>query len=394
MRFAHLSDCHLGSWKHPALRSLNLQSFQTAIEKSVALDVDFILISGDLFDTALPSLDTLKEATTILKGLHMKNIPVYVIPGSHDYAPSGKTILDVFAEAGFVTNVMRFHDDKLQILSDPKTGIKITGMNGKKGGLESFTYSTLQKDHLEQEPGLKIFLFHSLIHELKPTSFQHADGISLEDLPKGFHYYAGGHPHMIYSAPFGNGIVAYPGPIFPNNFQELETLQHGSFYIVEFTDGKFLPKSISLPLVHVSSYSFSAEGKTSQDVEREILSTIVNWKGKILLLRIHGCLCQGKPSDLSFLKLQRYFQDAFVFLRNTAQLTSKEYLLSDSVSGLVQAEDELVQAFLQPFLFPQEYTLTQSLIHLLDQEKKEGERNLDFDQRLLREAATALSLPL
>ena len=33
MKFAHLGDCHLGSWRFPALQILNLESFKKAIEK-------------------------------------------------------------------------------------------------------------------------------------------------------------------------------------------------------------------------------------------------------------------------------------------------------------------------------------------------------------------------
>ena len=42
-------------------------------------------------------------------------------------------------------------------------------------------------------------------------------------------YYALGHLHIDFR--YKNFI--YPGPIFPNNFQELEDLKSGSFYIVD-----------------------------------------------------------------------------------------------------------------------------------------------------------------
>jgi DNA repair exonuclease SbcCD nuclease subunit len=35
MKFAHLSDCHLGGWRQPELQELNLKAFQKAIEESV-----------------------------------------------------------------------------------------------------------------------------------------------------------------------------------------------------------------------------------------------------------------------------------------------------------------------------------------------------------------------
>jgi len=62
--------------------------------------VDFILIAGDLFNTSLPGIDKLKLAVQKLKQLKDNNIPVYIIAGSHDFSPSGKTMLDVLENAG------------------------------------------------------------------------------------------------------------------------------------------------------------------------------------------------------------------------------------------------------------------------------------------------------
>ncbi len=56
MKFAHLADCHLGSWKREELRKLNLESFRKAIDICIERKVDFVLIAGDLFDTAYPRL--------------------------------------------------------------------------------------------------------------------------------------------------------------------------------------------------------------------------------------------------------------------------------------------------------------------------------------------------
>ena len=35
MKFAHLSDCHIGGWKENTLRDINLKSFSKAIDLSV-----------------------------------------------------------------------------------------------------------------------------------------------------------------------------------------------------------------------------------------------------------------------------------------------------------------------------------------------------------------------
>ena len=105
MKFAHLGDCHLGGWRHPELKDLNFKSFQTALERCIKEKVDFVLITGDLFDSAYPPIDTLKETFREFRRLKEADIPVFIIAGSHDYSVSGKTFLDVLEKSGFCKNV-------------------------------------------------------------------------------------------------------------------------------------------------------------------------------------------------------------------------------------------------------------------------------------------------
>ena len=147
MKFAHLADCHIGSWRDPKLRDISTKAFVKAINECIEEKVDFVLIAGDLFNTSLPALDNLKSATTKLKQLNDLGIPVYIVAGSHDFSPSGKTILDVLEEAGLLINVARGEDVegrlKLNFTIDKKTGAKITGLLGRKGSLEKSYYESL-----------------------------------------------------------------------------------------------------------------------------------------------------------------------------------------------------------------------------------------------------------
>ncbi|MDO8655913.1 MAG: metallophosphoesterase, partial [Nanoarchaeota archaeon] len=105
MKYAHLEDLHLGSWREPKMRDLSIKAFLTAVDQCIQNQVDFILFAGDIFNTSLPSLDTLKIVTKKIKELKDKNIPLYVIAGSHDFSPSGKTMIDVLENAGLLRNV-------------------------------------------------------------------------------------------------------------------------------------------------------------------------------------------------------------------------------------------------------------------------------------------------
>src|SRR3989338_4068474 len=171
MKFAHLADCHIGGWKEEKLRELGIESFRYAINKCIEENVGFVLIAGDLFNTSLPDINIIKDASGILANLKEKDIDCYIIPGSHDFSPSGKTMLDVLEKAGLVKNVFKFKEDKLMFTID-KTNTKITGILGLRSGLEKEKFKALLKDHLEDEKGFKIFMFHTTLEEYKPKDME------------------------------------------------------------------------------------------------------------------------------------------------------------------------------------------------------------------------------
>ena len=61
VRFAHISDVHLGGWKQQPLQDLNFQSFRKAVDICIQNKLDFVLIGGDLFDSAYPPIEILKQ---------------------------------------------------------------------------------------------------------------------------------------------------------------------------------------------------------------------------------------------------------------------------------------------------------------------------------------------
>src|SRR3989344_700918 len=279
MKFAHLADCHVGGWREPELKQLSIQHFQKAINQCIKENVAFILIAGDLFNTSLPDIELIKEVASILRKAHDNDISVYIIPGSHDYSVSGKTMLDVLEKAGLIENVMKLKDNNLEFTED-KTNVKITGLYGRRQGLERLDYLMLNKDSLEKEQGYKIFMFHALLEELKPKDLENVEAYSMYLLPRNFNYYAGGHPHFVYTKEHeGYGTIAYPGPLFPNNFKELEELKQGGFFIVDVTNNKIEHKQIKLK--DVISIFIDAGNKHPSEIERELSERLKDVEDKI-----------------------------------------------------------------------------------------------------------------
>lgn len=383
MKFAHLADCHIGGWREPELRKLGIESFKKAVEICISRHVGFVLIAGDLFNSALPDISLLKETASILRELRRKNISVYVIAGSHDFSAAGKTMIDVLEKAGLVHNVVRFNQEgKLRFSSD-KTGVKIAGFLGKKGGLEIEDYKGLE---LEEADGFKIFMFHTMLEEFKPKELEKVEGLNVAMLPEGFKYYAGGHVHYIFEGSYSLGKLAYSGALFPNNFKELEEFKHGSFYVVD--DGLNIEK-IEVKLKDVLSFSFNADSKDVDVLEREIKDELRKHliKDKILTLRIAGVLKSGKPSDVNFKELFKEFKDAYCILKNVSKLSSKEFedLAKELKEGSVEeVEEVLIKENLRGVDLFDEEKVAKELISVLDIEKEEGEKVIDFDNRIIK----------
>lgn len=393
MKFAHMADCHIGGWRDPKLRLVNAEAFQKAAAVCIEKNVDFILIAGDLFNTSLPPMDSLKLAVEQLKLLKDNNIPVYIIPGSHDYSPSGKTMLDVLESAGLMVNVAKGEDAdgklRLRFTVDKKTGVKITGLLGKRGGLEKSYYEALLLEELEKEKGYKIFMFHSLLAELKTKAFEHIEGIPISLLPKGFDYYAGGHIHIVKSEMIeGYGRAAYSGPLFPNSFAELEELGAGGFFIIE--DGISTRETVQA--YNVNALTFDAGNKTPVQVTQEIMERISRQEfvNTIVTLRVEGTLSSGKSSEIGFKDIfeKLYSRGAFMVMKNTLGLKSKEFEeIKVEAKPAEDVEEQLMREHLGQIKLDgkkpeEEMQLIKELMRALNTEKQEGEKAYDFEQRM------------
>ena len=404
MKFAHMADCHIGSYRDERMKHINMKAFETAVTACIEEKVDFVLIAGDLFNTSLPSFESLKSATRMLKKLSSENISVYIIPGSHDFSPSGKTMLDVLEEAGLCKNVVKGSVNEngeleLSFSQDENSGAKITGMLGKRGTLEKSYYENLSRVNLEDEEGFKIFMFHSAIDELKPKKFEATESTPISYLPKGFNYYAGGHVHIAQktSSPELGGVVSYPGPLFPNSFSEIEELSHGGFYIFDSSSEELL-RYMPIKMKNVRKFVIDAKGKSVEDIMGELRELDKeNVYDSIVLIRLKGKLNGGKVSEIDLKSISDvlYQNGAYVVLRNTSSLTSELFEeMRIQSSALYTIEKDLLNEHSGQMTWQyrnldanEEKDLMLEMLELFDVEKAEGETQKDFEERVYDNAS-------
>ena len=307
-KFAHITDCHLGSWRNPKLRDLNLQAFERSILISIKEQVDFILITGDFFDVNIPQLAPVKKAVEILKRARDSGIPIYMIYGSHDFNTANISMIDILhsAELFIKPTEFQFNSDSvmLKFFVDKKTGAKITGISGRKVGLDKEIYEKLDKKKLESEDGFKIFLLHRGIQEIVPLNMQFRDSLPMSLVPKGFDYYGGGHIHKRVEKKIDNSLIIYPGPLFGSTFQDLEETAKGEkrgFYIISFDTQIFECKFIEIKVADILYKEIFSQKWSSEKLKDEITKNIseLEVKNKIVLIKVKGKLF-GKRSNIDF----------------------------------------------------------------------------------------------
>lgn len=399
MKFIHFADCHLDGFRDKKLSLLGLDSFQFVIDTAIDEQVDFVLLAGDLFNTAIPRVDTLKFATSQLKRLSEKNIPIYAIAGSHDFSSQGKSILDVLEIAGLLINVMQGQvtsDNKLELewTKDERTGALISGIIGKKGMLDKRFYQDLDSSKLHDISGFKIFMFHTALEELKTPELEKMEGFPVTMLPGGCDYYAGGHVHIVKrydDATYQN--IVYPGPTYPNSFSELENLQQGSFVFYDDSkDEKF--HHVKIPSKDVVSFHVDATDKTPTEVFDRLMSLAKDIDDSIVLLRVTGTLAEGKIQDCNIEEFVKecYREGAYIVLKNTSKLSSKSF---EEIISLDQDQENVELSTIQDhtgqvsFEGDEEQKIVE-ILEGLNLVQLDGEKKTTFTERVVSKAKEIL----
>ena len=206
MRFAHLSDSHLGYRQFGILEREQdfYDVFARNIDKIIEMDVDFVIHSGDLFDNNRPSTEALLAFQKALLRLKEAKIPIYAIAGNHD---------SILRKDALPPQVL-FKDIGLNLISPDNPlynegAVLICGipyMPSSQGRALKERYDQLSR--IADKYLKSILVSHQGIDK-----WMHEDTyeIELSQMPENFDYYAMGHVHNYVEEDFGKGKLVYPG---------------------------------------------------------------------------------------------------------------------------------------------------------------------------------------
>ncbi len=308
VKFLHTADWHLGikykqlGDKAQQARNIRLKTVEKLVKNGQEENVDFILISGDLFDSNQVDRSLLTAVSRIFS--EISPTPIYILPGNHD--PLGRDSL--------------FNDpvweklENLTIFTEPEPY--------DHGNVTIYPCPVSQKKskddptqwiNAKDNPNISIGLAHGNLQVgfIDDANFPiNPERTSLS----GLDYLALGEWHSLFEQPDPNGIVRtiYPGTPETTKFGEDAS---GQAVIVEIDAANSPPQ---ITPIDVGTLSWQKEEKEinsladAQYLESE-LNNIPLPETSVVLLKVKGVTGQDTISYLA--QLEDDYQDKFMQLQ-------------------------------------------------------------------------------
>jgi DNA repair protein SbcD/Mre11 len=217
VKFIHTADLHLDSpfkgLMHlpeelfQKVRNSTFQSLERIVEAAIKLNVDFVLMAGDLYDEADRSIRAQARLKKQLERLEQAGINVYVTHGNHDYLGNYWSHLDM------PDNVKVFGSEVEEMIHETSDGTQVH--------LYGFSYNTRHVLDRKiagypiaaRDGGIHIGLLHGS-EAGDTTAHEPYAPFTLKELKeRNYHYWALGHIHI------RQELSELPPIVYPGNIQ-------------------------------------------------------------------------------------------------------------------------------------------------------------------------------
>ncbi|RAP78008.1 metallophosphoesterase family protein [Paenibacillus montanisoli] len=292
-RFIHAADLHVDSpfrglaeappHVREALQSSTFQAVRNLVETALREKVDFVVVSGDLYDTADRSLRAQLTLQREWQQLHAQGVRLFVIHGNHDPLSGGK------ADLAWPESVHFFGADKVSsVPAYTRSGSLAAYVHGISYGTRAVTANLASGYKPANMEGVyQIALLHGNVdghagHDpYAPCSLQELVGA-------GFHYWALGHIHQ------RAVLHTYPHVVYAGNTQGRHAKETGAkgCYLVDVsasheTKLQFIPlDAVRWETLRVSIEGLAAEQSLMDELERTALDALERCEGRPLVARV------------------------------------------------------------------------------------------------------------
>ncbi|MCL4372580.1 DNA repair exonuclease [Candidatus Parvarchaeota archaeon] len=307
MKFMHVGDTHIGQvYKNDTRNNDIKEAFIQMVDYAISEKIEFIVHSGDLFDSGNPPLDSLLFVTDELNRLKTAGIPLFIIPGSHDVGVGEEeSIIELFHRNNLLTNLnskkyIEFGEN-VNLKGEKYKNAFICGVKGKRSKVEDEIFKKL-KIEIDNSAFIKIFVFHHTISYLG----EKFKDLETESLPKGFDYYAAGHWHgHRENIKYDRGVIQYPGSLEYCDEKEIVDNPNRGFFIISYDKAGIT--SIEYKIIKTRDkqvFTINADNKKATELENEIINKLKKNDGVILVVKLEGQLTD-KASDVNIVKIKK-----------------------------------------------------------------------------------------
>lgn len=206
MKIMHTADIHLrdSQFGNPGRGADFTASVLNIIEQAHALDIQYILASGDILDSKKPSSRSVSDLLTINRKLAEYGITMVAIPGDHDACRL--SWINALKQEQGLSNIEDVTDSVYEIKMPSGASITVYGAPKAKMHPEEF------RQQAGEWPAATILLYHGPFKEFAGFKMPD-DALSIADLPTDrYEVIALGDLHSCRYIEYNGCLIGYPGP--------------------------------------------------------------------------------------------------------------------------------------------------------------------------------------
>ncbi len=283
MRIAIFSDLHLG---YQRFEQDSYIQAERAVEKA-SLNSDLILCAGDIFDTKVPKLETLKKSMEIF---NRATVPVYAIFGNHERRARDMVNPVHLLAAG--TKIKLLHGES-EIFEKNGERVQILGMGSVP---EEYATAALNQvmEKFKKEDAFTILMIHQSIKELMAGSVDELSLEHLEGLP--FDLIINGHIHEKISRLDGRFLI--PGSTVITQLKK-EEMEPKGYYLYDTSAKKseFVPIECRKFFYEKLEFEDAGELGVREAVMKRIREIREKEPDAIIAIKLEGKLKDGLSSS-------------------------------------------------------------------------------------------------
>ncbi|MDO8554355.1 MAG: DNA repair exonuclease, partial [Candidatus Micrarchaeota archaeon] len=297
MKIAIISDTHLGyaRFEEDSLKQA-AAAFEDADKKA-----DVIIYAGDVFDTKIPKLETIKKAIEILKQVKK---PIFAIFGNHERRSRDLTNPVQLIAA---TGLLKLLHGTQEIFEYKGEKIQIFGLGSIPEELAETALKQVMGKFIPEQNAFKILVLHQSIRELIPNATHEISLEYLRELP--FDLVINGHIHERIIKLEGKFII--PGSTVVTQLKKEETASRGyELYDTSSKIHEFVPIACRKFFYEEMKFDNAPMSEVKEIIEKKVLELKRIDDSAIIRIKASGTLREGvNRSDFSVGSYENTFID-------------------------------------------------------------------------------------